>query len=221
MVTREANDSSCWQPKERPWSTVRWCSGPDSWILWPLGSDPRNPLAGTNSTSGPGHHKPQERTHWSRYVLMTGSHKARPEPPSTKGCQWAPSKDSEVVSAALTYSRTRLTVKYLACFSSGTVQSCFFFAVDRQLICNKSMIHFASNSFAWYRADSRLGFLVMIAVQSAYNLTELLPVDLWRSLIYNRKNKGPNTEPYGTPDGTVCNSEFTPYMTMYWRLLGR
>ena len=23
-------------------------------------------------------------------------------------------------------------------------------------------------------------------------------MDLWRSLIYDRKNKGPNTEPYGT-----------------------
>ena len=71
-------------------------------------------------------------------------------------------------------------------FLTGTIQRCF----------SCWWYNFVNNSFAWYRADSRLGLLVVIAVSSAYNLTELYPTDLWKSLIYNRKNKGPNTKPY-------------------------
>ena len=83
VVTTKAEGSSCWQPKEWPWSVMIGCpivqltKFMDSWTP---GSDPRNPPTGTVSTSGPGNHKPRERTHWSiircRYTLTTGSHKA-------------------------------------------------------------------------------------------------------------------------------------------------
>ena len=43
---------------------------------WTPRSDPRNPPARTDCTSGPGNHRPWERTHWSitrsRYALTTG-----------------------------------------------------------------------------------------------------------------------------------------------------
>ena len=63
---------------------------------WTPGSDPRNPPAGTDCTSGPGNHRPWERTHWSitrcRYALTTGSHKARPESPTHRRAPTSPSQ---------------------------------------------------------------------------------------------------------------------------------
>ena len=63
---------------------------------WTPGSDPRNPPAGTDCTSGPGNHRPRERTHWSmtrcRYAITTGSHKARPESPTRRKAPAGPSQ---------------------------------------------------------------------------------------------------------------------------------
>ena len=69
---------------------------------WTPGNDPHNPPAGTDCTSGPGNHRPWERTHWSktrcRYALTTGSHKARPEPPTRWRAPAGPSQYTCILS---------------------------------------------------------------------------------------------------------------------------
>ena len=91
------------------------------------------------------------------------------------------------------------------------------------LIDNLFAIHqwynFVNISRACPSAISKLLSLVIIAVSSACNLTALCPTDLYKSFIFSKKNNGPNTEPCGTPHDTVRKSEFTPFMTVYWRLL--
>ena len=79
--------------------------------------------------------------------------------------------------------------------------------------------NFVNISSACLCAISELLLLVIIAVSSAYYLTALCPVDLYKWFIHSKKNNGPNTEPCGTPHDTVRKSEFTPFMTVYWRLL--
>ena len=59
-----------------------------------------------------------------------------------------------------------------------------------------------------------------IAVSAAKSLT----IDLacsGRSLIYTRKRIGPRTEPYGTPEETGIQFEFTPFMTTACFLLSK
>ena len=89
------------------------------------------------------------------------------------------------------------------------------------LFATHQWYNFVNISRACCCAKSKLLLLVMIAVSSAYILTDSCPIDLLRSLLYNRKNKGPNTDPCGTTHVTVLNSEFTPFMSVYWRLLVR
>ena len=39
-------------------------------------------------------------------------------------------------------------------------------------------------------------------------------VDLAKSFVYNKNNKGPRTEPCGTPHNTVRTLELTPFTTV-------
>ena len=87
------------------------------------------------------------------------------------------------------------------------------------LFATHQWYNFVNISRACLCAISRLLSLMIIAVSSAYNLTALCPMDLYKSFIYSKKNNGPNTEPCGTPHDAVRKSEFTPFMTVYWRLL--
>ena len=83
------------------------------------------------------------------------------------------------------------------------------------LFATHQWYNFVNIARACLCAISKLLQLVILA----YNLTALCRMDLYKSFIYNKKNNGPNTEPCGTPHDTVPKSEFTPFMTMHWRLL--
>ena len=48
-----------------------------------------------------------------------------------------------------------------------------------------------------------------------------LSTDLYKSLIYKTKNRGPKTDPCGTPQVILLISDFSPFTYVYWVLFVR
>ena len=76
--------------------------------------------------------------------------------------------------------------------------------------------NFMKSSLLWSWTILKLWLLVIRAVSPAYNLAVLQPMPLWRSLICNKKNNEPKTDPCGTPHDTVRRSDLIPFITVYW-----
>ena len=79
--------------------------------------------------------------------------------------------------------------------------------------------NFSNASLAFLFNSSKSGLQTDKEVSSANNLIPFSPTALYISLIYRRKNKGPNTDPCGTPHGThlSLSLDLMPFTTVYWR----
>ena len=87
----------------------------------------------------------------------------------------------------------------------------------RSLLHRHQSYNCKKHSFDLFRNIVISAWLTKIDVSSANKRTEFSLIALHISLIYNRKNKGPKTEPCGTPQVMGCSLDFTPFTSVYWR----
>ena len=84
----------------------------------------------------------------------------------------------------------------------------YFVGYTRYILCNSHL--------AWFIAPFKFDPLDNKDVSLANNLTALHPVALYISLVYNKNNDGPRTDPISTPKFTM--PYYTPLATLNWRI---
>ena len=89
------------------------------------------------------------------------------------------------------------------------------------LLATHQWYNLLKSSFAWIITSFKFSPYDNKEVSSTNNLTALHPTALYISLMYNKKNNGPRTDPWGTPHFTKPISDCTPLATVNWRLLFR
>ena len=89
------------------------------------------------------------------------------------------------------------------------------------LLATHQWYNLSKSSFASIITSFKLNPYDNKEVSSANSLTALHPTALYISLMYNKKNNGPRTDPWGTPHFTKPISDYTPLSTVNWRLLIR
>ena len=77
--------------------------------------------------------------------------------------------------------------------------------------------NFSNAILAFHFNSSKSGLQTDKEVSSANNLIPFSPTALYISLIYKKKNNGPNTDPCETPHGTHLSLYLMPFTTVYWR----
>ena len=82
---------------------------------------------------------------------------------------------------------------------------CIFHCHAHNLVLSRSLFSSAAVVFTLRTTEKR-------KVSSAKSFTSLV-ILLGKSMIYKRKNRGPNTELWGTPADTVFHSELFPFNT--------